>query len=60
LAQYEHLPVYTAAFDLLVYFEKIVKNFSHFNLCVCWKCNTAVWILLLYSVLSNANFPIFM
>jgi len=31
LAQYEHLPIYEAAFDLLVYFEKIVKNFSRFH-----------------------------
>ena len=31
LAQYEHLPIYKAAFDLLVYFEKIVKNFSRYN-----------------------------
>jgi hypothetical protein len=32
LAQYEHLPIYKAPFDLLVYFEKIVKSFSHFHL----------------------------
>jgi len=31
LAQYEHLPIYKAAFDLLVYFEKIVKSFSRYN-----------------------------
>jgi len=31
LAQYEHHPIYKAAFDLLVYFEKIVKNFSRFH-----------------------------
>jgi len=31
LAQYEHLPIYKASFDLLVYFEKIVKNFSRYN-----------------------------
>ena len=31
MAQYEHLPIYKAAFDLLVYFEKIVKNFSRYN-----------------------------
>jgi len=31
LAQYEHLPIYKAAFDLLVYFEKIVRNFSRYN-----------------------------
>jgi hypothetical protein len=31
LARYEHLPIYKAAFDLLVYFEKIVKNFSRYN-----------------------------
>jgi hypothetical protein len=31
LAQYEHLPIYKGAFDLLVYFEKIVRNFSRYN-----------------------------
>lgn len=31
MAQYEHFPIYKAAFDLLVYFEKIVKNFSRYN-----------------------------
>ncbi|MBC8466222.1 MAG: four helix bundle protein [Deltaproteobacteria bacterium] len=31
MAQYEHLPIYKASFDLLVYFEKIVKNFSRYN-----------------------------
>jgi hypothetical protein len=31
VAQYEHLPIYKAAFDLLIYFEKIVKNFSRYN-----------------------------
>lgn len=32
MAQYEHLPIYKAAFDLLVNFEKIEKNFSRFHL----------------------------
>ena len=31
MAQYEHLPIYKAAFDLLVYFEKIVSKFSRYN-----------------------------
>jgi hypothetical protein len=31
LAKYEHLPIYKAAFDLLVYFEKIVGKFSRYN-----------------------------
>ena len=31
LAQYEHLPIYRAAFDLLVYFEKVVSRFSRYN-----------------------------
>ncbi len=31
MAQYEHLPIYKAAFDLLIYFEKIVANFSRYN-----------------------------
>jgi len=28
MAQYEHLPIYKAAFDLQIYFEGIVRNFS--------------------------------
>lgn len=31
LAHYEHLPIYKAAFDLLVHFEKTVANFSRYN-----------------------------
>ncbi|MEW6263624.1 MAG: four helix bundle protein [Thermodesulfobacteriota bacterium] len=31
MAQYDHLPIYKAAFDLLVYFEKIVANFSRYH-----------------------------
>lgn len=31
MAQYEHLPIYKAAFDLQVYFEGIVKNFSRYH-----------------------------
>ena len=31
MAQYEHLPIYKAVFDLLVYVEKIVKNFSRYK-----------------------------
>ena len=31
MAHYEHLPIYKAAFDLLVYFEKIVANFSRYH-----------------------------
>ena len=31
MAQYQRLPIYKAAFDLLVYFEKIVRNFSRYN-----------------------------
>lgn len=31
MAQYEHLPIYKAAFDLLLYLEKIVANFSRYN-----------------------------
>jgi hypothetical protein len=31
LAKYEHLPIYKAAFDLPVYFEKIVGKFSQYN-----------------------------
>jgi hypothetical protein len=31
MARYEHLPIYKKAMDLTVYFEKIVRNFSHYN-----------------------------
>jgi len=31
LAYCEHLPIYKAAFDLVVYFEKIVAGFSRCN-----------------------------
>ena len=31
MAQYEHLPIYKSAFDLLLYFKKIVANFSRYN-----------------------------
>ncbi len=31
MAQYEHLPIYRAAFDLLLYLEKVVKGFSRYN-----------------------------
>lgn len=31
MARYEHLPIYKAAFDLVLYFEKIVVNFSRYN-----------------------------
>jgi hypothetical protein len=31
MAKYEHLPIYKASFDLLLYFEQIVKNFSRYN-----------------------------
>ncbi|MDI6784525.1 MAG: four helix bundle protein [bacterium] len=31
MAQYEHLQIYKSTFDLLVYFEKIVRNFSRYN-----------------------------
>lgn len=31
MAQYEHLPIYKKAYDLLLYFEKIVRNFSRYH-----------------------------
>ena len=31
MARYEHLPIYMEAFKMLVYFEKIVRNFSRYN-----------------------------
>lgn len=31
MAQYEHLPIYKKAYDLALYFEKIVRNFSRYH-----------------------------
>ena len=31
MAKYEHLEIYRKAFDLLLYIEKIVRNFSRYN-----------------------------
>lgn len=31
MAQYEHLPIYKAAFDLQIYFEGIVRHFSRYH-----------------------------
>jgi len=31
MAKYEHLPIYKKAFDLNVYFEKIIRNFSRYH-----------------------------
>ena len=31
MAQYEHLPIYRAAFDLAVHIEKIVHHFSRYH-----------------------------
>jgi hypothetical protein len=31
MAQYEHLPIYKKAYDLTLYFEKIVRNFSRYD-----------------------------
>jgi len=31
MAQYEHLPIYKRAFDLNLYFETIVRNFSRYH-----------------------------
>ena len=31
MARYEHLPIFRAAFDLAVHFEKIVRNFSRYH-----------------------------
>jgi hypothetical protein len=31
MARYEHLPIYKKAFDLAIYFDKIVRNFSRYN-----------------------------
>ena len=31
MAQYEHLPIYKKAYDLTIYFEKIVQNFSRYH-----------------------------
>ena len=31
MAQYEHLPIYKKAYDLTLYFDKIVRNFSRYH-----------------------------
>jgi len=31
MAQYEHLPIFKKAYDLTLYFEKIVRNFSRYH-----------------------------
>lgn len=31
MAQYEHLPIYKKAYDLLLCFEKIVRGFSRYH-----------------------------
>ena len=31
MARYEHLPIYTAALDLTVHFEKVVAGFSRYH-----------------------------
>lgn len=31
MARYEHLPIYKKTFDLLLYFEKIVRKFSRYD-----------------------------
>jgi len=31
MARYEHLPIYKAALDMAVYFERIVANFSRYH-----------------------------
>ena len=31
MAQHEHLPIYKKMFDLVVYTERMVRNFSHYN-----------------------------
>ncbi len=31
MAKYEHLPIFKKAYDLTLYFEKIVRNFSRYH-----------------------------
>ncbi len=31
MAQYEHLPIYKKAYDLMLYFEEIVRGFSRYH-----------------------------
>lgn len=31
MAQYEHLPIYKKAYDLTLYFDKVVRNFSRYH-----------------------------
>jgi hypothetical protein len=37
MAQYEHLPIYKLAFDLQIYFETIVRNFSRLSQVHPWN-----------------------
>jgi len=31
MAQYEHLPIYKKAYELTIYFENTVRNFSRYH-----------------------------
>ena len=31
MARYDHLPIYSAAFDLAVHMEKLVRHFSRYH-----------------------------
>jgi len=44
MAQYEHLPIYKAAFDLQIYFETIVRHFSRYaQIHISNGKHTGVW-----------------
>jgi hypothetical protein len=57
LAQYEHLPIYKAAFDLLLYFEKIVSNFSRYHKFTHGSClrNLAREVIMLIVRANNST-----
>jgi len=51
MAQYDYLPIYKKAFDLALYFEKRVKNFSRYTV---FSGGTAHW-----SSTSCPSYPIY-
>ena len=57
MAQYEHLPIYKNAFDLLLYFEKIVAKFSRYNKYIHGSAlrNTAREVIILIIRANNSD-----
>jgi len=42
MAQTEHLPIYKSAYDLCLYFEQVVRNFSRYH-----KYSLALFLVIL-------------